>query len=145
MLRPYQEDDLPGCVLALIAAYNGEPWHNRWTEETATRYLKEFAGAPHFVCWVAMEEGRLAGALFGHRKTWWTQDELFVDELFIHPDFQGKGHGKRLLQAAEEHCRENGLAGVTLLTDRHMPAMAFYKQNGYELNDHVAFLYRVVQ
>ena len=144
MIRPYQKDDLLGCIQTLIAAYNGEPWRNHWTEETAARYLNEFAASPDFVGWVAMDEDQLAGALFGRRKTWWTQDELFVDELFVHPKAQGKGHGKHLLQAAEENCRKNGLAGVTLLTNRFMPAMAFYKQNGYELNDHVAFLYKVV-
>lgn len=144
MIRPYQKEDLPGCVQMLIAAYNGEPWRNHWTEDTASRYLSEFADSVHFIGWVSMEKGQLAGALFGRRKTWWTQDELFVDELFVHPDCQGKGHGKSLLQAAEEHCIKNGLAGVTLLTDRNMPAMAFYKQNGYTAGDHVVFLYKVV-
>jgi len=144
MIQPYQKEDLPGCVQMLMAAYNGEPWRNHWTEETGSRYLSEYADAAHFVGWVALEEGRLAGALFGHRKVWWTQDELFVDELFVHPDFQGKGHGKRLLQTAQEHCANNGLAGVTLLTDRHMPSLAFYQQNGYSVGDHVIFMYKVV-
>lgn len=144
MIRSYQQDDLAGCVQMLMAAYNGEPWRNRWTEETAARYLLEFAVSGYFVGFVALEKGQLAGALFGRRKTWWTKDELYVDELFVHPEFQGRGHGKRLLQAAEEHCREKGLAGVTLLTDRHMPAMAFYEQNGYKAADHVTFLYKAV-
>jgi GNAT superfamily N-acetyltransferase len=144
MIRPCQKEDLPDCVQMLMAAYNGEPWRNHWTEDTGSRYLSEYAGAAQFVGWVALEDGKPAGALFGHRKVWWTQDELFVDELFVHPDFQGKGHGKRLLQAAEEYCINNGLAGVTLLTDRHMPSLAFYQQNGYTAADHVIFLYKVV-
>ncbi len=145
MIRPYESGDLSGCVQLLMAAYNGEPWRNHWTEDTAARYLQEFAEYKRFLGWVALQDGRLVGALFGRRKVWWTQDELFVDELFVHPDHQGKGHGKRLLQAAETHCINTGLAGVTLLTDRNMPAMAFYKQNKYELADHVTFLYKVVQ
>lgn len=144
MIRPYQKEDLPGCVQMLMAAYNGEPWRNHWTEETGSRYLSEFTASRDFVGWVALEDGKPAGVLLGHRQTWWTQDELYVDELFVHPDFQGKGHGKCLLQTAEEHCVNNGLAGVTLLTDRHMPALAFYQQNGYSAGDHVIFLYKVV-
>ena len=144
-IRPYQSGDLSGCVQLFMAAYNGEPWRNHWTEDTAMRYLKEFAEYKRFLGWVALEGGQLAGALFGRRKVWWTNDELFVEELFIHPEHQGKGHGKRLLQVAEEYCAKTGLAGVTLLTDRNMPAMAFYKQNGYETADHVTFLYKVVQ
>lgn len=144
MIRPYEKEDLPGCVQMLMAAYNGEPWRNHWTEETGSRYLLEFTASRDFVGWVAVEDGKLAGVLLGHRQTWWTQDELYVDELFVDPDYQGKGHGKRLLQAAEEHCVNNGLAGVTLLTNRHMPALAFYQQNGYTVGDHVIFLYKVV-
>ncbi len=144
MIRPYENNDLSGCVQMLMAAYNGEPWRNHWTEDTGSRYLLEFAASPHFVGWVALDHDQLAGALFGRRKTWWTQDELYVDELFVHPDFQGKGHGKQLLHAAEEHCVKNGLAGVTLLTDKNMPANAFYEQNGYATADHVIFLYKVV-
>ena len=144
MIRLYQAEDLLGCVRMLMAAYNGEPWQNHWTVETGSRYLLEFAGSRDFVGWIALENGQLAGALFSHRQTWWTQDELYVDELFVHPDFQGKGHGKRLLMTAEGHCAKNNLAGVTLLTNRHMPAMAFYQQNGYTTGDHVAFLYKVV-
>jgi GNAT superfamily N-acetyltransferase len=144
LIRPYEKEDLSDCVQILMAAYNSEPWRNHWTEETGSRYLKEYADAAHFLGWIAMHEGRPAGALFGHRKVWWTQDELFVDELFVHPDFQGKGHGKRLLQVAEAYCMDNGLAGVTLLTDRNMPALAFYQQNGYSAADHVIFMYKVV-
>jgi len=144
MIRPYQKEDLSGCVQLLMAAYNGEPWCNHWMEETGSRYLCEFTASRDFVGWVAMENDQLAGALFSHRQTWWTKDELYVNELFVHPDFQGKGHGKSLLQAAEEHCIKNGLAGVTLLTNRHMPAMTFYQQNGYTAGDHVIFLYKEV-
>ena len=144
-IRPYQSGDLSGCVQLLMAAYNGDPWRNHWTEETATRYLQDFAQYKGFLGWVTLDNGQLTGALFGRRKVWWTNDELFVDELFVHPDHQGKGHGKRLLQAAEDYCIQTGLAGVTLLTDRNMPAMAFYKQNGYETAGHVTFLYKVVQ
>ncbi len=144
MIRPYDKEDLSDSVQMLMAAYNGEPWGNHWTEETGSRYLSEFTASRDFVGWVALEDGKPAGVLLSHRQTWWTQDELYVDELFVHPDFQGKGHGKRLLQTAEEHCIKNGLAGVTLLTNRHMPALAFYQQNGYTVGDHVIFLYKVV-
>ncbi len=144
MIRSYEKEDIIGCVQMLIAAYNGAPWGNHWTEETGSRYLSEFTASRDFVGWVALEDGKPVGVLLSHRQTWWTQDELYVDELFVHPDFQGKGNGKRLLQTAEDHCIKNGLAGVTLLTNRHMPALAFYQQNGYTVGDHVIFLYKVV-
>ncbi len=144
MIRAYEPRDFDACVQLLMDAYNGAPWENHWTEETASRHLKEFLSCPAFVGFTALENGQTVGALFAHRQTWWTQDEVYVDELFVHPLFQGKGHGKQLLQAAETHCRENGLAGVVLLTNRHMPAKAFYDRNGYVQADHVIYMYKVV-
>ncbi len=144
MIRPWQKEDLEGCAKMLMAAYNREPWRNRWTPETALRYLGEFAGSPQFAGWVSLQDGRLAGALFGRRKTWWTQDELFIEELFVHPDFQGQGHGKALLRAAEAFCVREALAGVTLLTDRNMPAKSIYERLGYATAGHVVFMYRLV-
>ena len=144
MIRTYEPGDLNDCAHLLMAAYNGAPWENHWTEETASRYLREFSSSPDFVGYIALEGDKPVGALFAHRKTWWTQDELYVDELFVKPEFHRKGYGKQLLTAAEEHCRDNGLAGVTLLTNRHMPAKAFYDRNGYAQADHVIYMYKVV-
>jgi len=145
MIRVYAKEDLTECACLLMAAYNDEPWCDHWTEETGSRLLSEFAASSGFVGWVAQEGDRLIGAMFARRKTWWTNDELFVEELFVDPYFQGKGIGKALLDTAEQHCREQSLGGVTLLTNRHMPAKAFYEKNGYTLADHVVYFYKVVK
>jgi hypothetical protein len=42
----------------------------------------------NFIGYVITESGMLLGALFARRKTWWTNDEIFIDELFIKPDHQ---------------------------------------------------------
>ncbi len=90
MTRNYESQDLDGCVQLLIEAYNCEPWNNHWTEETGKRYLDEFALSRNFVGFVATEHEELVGAMFAHRKTWWTNDKVFVDELFIKPVFKAK-------------------------------------------------------
>jgi aminoglycoside 6'-N-acetyltransferase I len=144
LIRHLQTEDIADCACLLIEAYNGAPWNNHWTTETATHYLSEFAVSANFIGFVAEEGAEIIGAMFAHRRTWWTQDEGYVDELFVHPASQGKGCGKRLLEHAEAYCKANGLAGLTLLTDRNMPAKAFYEKNGYTLAEHVIFFYKVV-
>ncbi len=144
LIRQLQPEDIAACSSLLIEAYNGAPWNNYWTIETGTRYLSEFAACPNFIGFVAEEGVNIIGALFAHRRTWWTQDEVYVDELFVQPASQGKGCGKNLLQHAEDYCKANGLAGLTLLTDRNMPAKEFYERNGYALAEHVIFFYKVV-
>ena len=142
MIRAYNPGDLVDCVRLLIDAYNGEPWHNHWTPETAERYLSEFVSGNSFVGFVVCEGDSVVGAMFAHRKTWWTNDELFVDEFFIVPAHQRQGYGEKLLGHAERYAKEVGLAGLTLLTNHYMPARTFYAKHGYHQADHVVFMYK---
>lgn len=142
MIREFQPDDLATCVDLLIEAYNGEPWKCHWTVETATRYLNEFVSNDHFVGFVSRENERIIGALLAHRKTWWTNDELFVDELYITPRLQRHGYGSRLLAHAEGYAKARSLAGLTLLTNRYLPATAFYAKHQYQSAEHVVFMYK---
>lgn len=144
MIRKFKYEDLNSCVQLLIETYNCEPWKNHWTVETATRYLSEFVSSNEFVGFVIEVENNIIGAMFAHKKTWWTNDEVYVDELFIKPTFQNQGYGKALLQHAENYCKEKGLAGLTLLTNPYMPSNDFYLKNGYTLAKHVVFFYKEV-
>jgi aminoglycoside 6'-N-acetyltransferase I len=142
LIKEYRPEDLKACVKLLIEAYNCNPWNNHWTEPTGKRYLNEIAASRDFVGFVECLEDELIGALFAHKKTWWTNDELFVDELFVQPRMQGRGFGKALLSHAENHARSLGLGGLTLLTNRYLPAKAFYVKEGYTQADHVVFMYK---
>ena len=144
MIRDFKQEDLGSCVQLLIETYNCEPWKNHWTVETATRYLSEFVSSNEFVGFVIEEENSIIGAMFAHKKTWWTNDEVYVDELFISPAFQKQGFGKAMLQHGENYCKLKGLAGLTLLTNRYMPSKTFYENNGYTFAEHVIFFYKEV-
>ena len=142
MIRKFHPDDMPTCVALLVEAYTGEPWNCHWTRETATRYLTEYVSNANFVGFVIGDNTIIIGAMFAHRKTWWTQDELFVDEVYIAPRFQRQGFGAQLLLHAESYAKANNLAGLTLLTNRSMPATAFYLKHSYVQAEHVVFMYK---
>jgi len=144
MVRGMVQSDINGCVAILIAAYNCEPWNNNWTETSAERYLNEFFDSNHFIGYVAVDGDRLVGAVFAHRRTWWTNDEVYIDEIFIKPDAQGKGFGTELLSRIEDYSRSEKLGGVTLLTNRFLPAAGFYKEKGYSEAGHVVFMYKEI-
>jgi aminoglycoside 6'-N-acetyltransferase I len=142
MIRELHPADVETCVHLLIAAYNREPWNDHWSIETATKYLTEFMASDQFVGFVICENEIIAGALFAHRKTWWTNDELFVDELYVAPHLQRKGYGEKLLTHVEHYANSQGLAGLTLLTNQYFPAKAFYVKNGYAHAEPVVFMYK---
>lgn len=57
---------------------------------------------------------------------------LFVREISVHRDHQGKGIGRLLMQAAMDHAAGEAWAGVTLTTDRFIPFNApFYARLGF--------------
>lgn len=131
-----EENNIPECAELLIKTFNREPWNDQWTSETALKYLKEFLSFPRFVGFMIVEDGKAVGAAFCHEKTWWTGDELYVDEFYISPDTQRKGYGKVLLQHIEHYIKDRGLSGFILLTDRNTPATRFDENNGFkEVND----------
>jgi aminoglycoside 6'-N-acetyltransferase I len=143
-IRKLLSDDLDACVRLLMAAYNPPPWNDHWTEETGRKYLSDFLASCNFIGYVAIEDHEIVGAMFAHRKVWWTNDEIFIDELFIKPDRQRHGYGKLLMDQAEELSKDLGLGGVTLLTNKYHPAKLFYEKNGYTVAEHVIFMYKEV-
>ena len=141
-LRELLPDDIDGCVDVLIATHNAPPWNDHWTEEAGNRNLSEFMSSSRFIGYAIPESDQLVGALSAHRRTSWTNDETYVDELFIRPDRQRRGHGKLLMKQVERMSQESGLGGVALLTRRDHPAKLFSEKNGYAIAEHVVFMHK---
>src|SRR5579871_1651012 len=97
------KNDIPMCAEAFRASYNRLPWNYNWKIEDAVIYLNEYVECPQFKGFMCCDGSTVAGALFGHTKTWWTNNQFMIDELFIAPEKQGLGLGKKLLNTAEEH------------------------------------------
>ena len=58
---------------------------------------------------------------------------LFIVELSVDLDWQGKGIGRQLIARAADHARTLGLASLTLTTFRDVPWNApFYAKLGFE-------------
>lgn len=140
MIRIMKESDIPACAALLCRVYNNELGQCRWSNETAQGYLKDFFGMKKFVGFVAEEDGEVIGAIFAHEKIWWNNSEVFVEEMFVRPDIQRKGHGTMLLEKIEEYIKDKKLAGITLSTNRYAPAPKFYKKNGFVDCEHVLYM-----
>lgn len=143
MIRELGLKDTEACAELLMSVYNNELWQCRWTKENAVRYIEEYIHHERFIGYVYEDEGQVVGAILSHAKVWWNQDELFVDEMFVSPDRQRAGIGTLLLQTLEKYCEEKNLAGLTLTTNKYAPAPLFYKKNGFEVAEHVLYMYRV--
>lgn len=145
LIREIIPTDIPACASLLVDAYNREPWNDCWTMESAERYLREFLAADRFMGLLLEKDGNLSGVAFCHSRTWYTGDELYVDELYIASNAQRQGLGGELLARMEQFVRAEGLKGITLLTNRFFPAREFYKNHGFEEAEHVLFMYKTLK
>ena len=130
-IRAFRQEDLGRCAEILMAVYNNSLWQCRWEMETAKAYLQDYADAAKFIGYVAEDEQHVIGAIFAHKKIWWNNSEVFIDEMFVYPEMQGRGVGTALLSTLEGYVQERGMAGFTLTTNRYAPAPQFYKKNGF--------------
>ena len=144
MVRPFKKSDLKNCVKLLIDVYYDEPWKNKWTVKTGTRYLDEISDYKRFVGFVFEDDktGEIICAVFANEQVWWSGDELYIYELFDSNKHHKKGIGKQLISAIENHVQENNLEGLTLLTNNTTPAPDFYKHLGFEELGHVEYYCR---
>jgi GNAT superfamily N-acetyltransferase len=59
-------------------------------------------------------------------------DHLYLDHIYIRPDHQGGGLGRRIVRSVQDRAREAGLP-LRLMALRDSPANAFYISLGFGL------------
>ncbi|MCO6186652.1 GNAT family N-acetyltransferase [Rhizobium sp. L1K21] len=85
-------------------------------------------------------DGFLLGAfthaerLIGYASAYIVENEIYVAELDVHPDFQRQGIGRRLMMALLSEAATRGFVSATLTTDRLAPFnMPFYAALGFKV------------
>ena len=80
--------------------------------------------------WLALANDQPVGFILAELHA----SSLFIVELSVHLDWQGKGIGRRLIACVADHARKRGLASLTLTTFRDVPWNApFYARLGFEM------------
>ena len=136
-IRPASGDDA-ATILDLIRAlaiYEREPDAVTATEADILR--DGFGATPKFRCVIAEWDGQAAGFAFWfyNYSTWQGRPGLYLEDLFVKPEFRGKGMGKALLLylakvASDENC---GRFEWSVL-DWNTPAIEFYESLGAKLH-----------
>ena len=144
MIQPYMPETFEACRDLFVQVFNGAPWHDNWTRESAGARLREFVDHKRFVGFTLWEGDALVGAVFCHARTHYKGDEIVIEELFVSPDCQRNGYGTALMDAVEAYAREHVFRCVTLLTGKGYPSFAFYEKRGYRQLDWLAFMHRRV-
>jgi GNAT superfamily N-acetyltransferase len=132
-IRKAQAEDV-GIILKLIrglAEYEREPQAAVATEEDLLR--DGFAADPKFYCVIAEREGIAVGfaLYFFSYSTWKGRPGLYLEDLFVLPEYRGKGIGRALLMhLAKVAVDENCARYEWQVLDWNKPAIAFYEALG---------------
>ncbi len=129
-IEPAQESDVPLilCFIRELAAYEKLTQEVEATEEDLRRTL--FGERPYAETVVAKHEGEAAGfALFFHNySTFLAKPGIYLEDLFVRPNFRGKGIGKALLVHLARLARERDCGRVEWwVLDWNESAIEFYK------------------
>lgn len=128
-----------GQILSFIralAAFERAPDAVVATEEGLVR--DGFGPRPFFDCLIADYNGEPAGfaLYFFNYSTWVGRPGLYVEDLFVLPEFRRRGIGRELLQRVAAIALENGCRRLQWqVLDWNTPAIDFYRAIGGEFMD----------
>jgi GNAT superfamily N-acetyltransferase len=132
-LRDATKQDIP-LILQFIrelAEYEKAPEQAVATPQDIERH--GFSANPKFRVVIADWDGEPAGfaLFFYHFSTWKGRPTLFLEDLFVRPQFRGKGIGKALLVHLAKIAVEEGCGRFEWqVLDWNTPAIEFYESLG---------------
>jgi GNAT superfamily N-acetyltransferase len=134
-IRPATAADV-GQILVFIqalAAYEREPDAVTATEADLLR--DGFGPNPFYHCLIAEHDHKPAGFAFYffNYSTWMGRPGLYLEDLFVQPEFRGLGIGKALLERVAAIAVENNCPRLQWeVLDWNTPAIDFYRASGAE-------------
>lgn len=132
-IRSAQPYDVPE-ILAMIrelAEYEREPNAVVATEELLHAAL--FGASPAVFGLIAEEDGAAVGFALWFRNfsTWLGRHGVYLEDLYVRPEFRGQGHGKALLAELARICIDRGYGRFEWwVLDWNKPAVDFYRSIG---------------
>jgi GNAT superfamily N-acetyltransferase len=137
-IRAATPADIPR-ILAFIrglAVYEREPDAVMATEANLLR--DGFGPNPFYQCLIADRDGQPAGfaLYFFNYSTWLGCPGLYLEDLYVEPEYRGLGIGKALLQRVAAIAVEKGCQRLQWeVLDWNTPAIEFYRAMGAEFLD----------
>ena len=132
-IRPAQRQEV-GIVLQLIhdlAVYEKAPNQVEATEKELLETI--FSSDPKVFCDLVEVDGEIAGMAiwFLNYSTWQGKHGIYLEDLFIKPEFGGRGYGKALLKHLAKICDDKGYGRFQWwVLDWNSPAIEFYRSLG---------------
>lgn len=144
MIVAFEKKYIDEIIQVYVEAFAGEPWNEDWENHWVLERVEWLASLPKFKGYLKLQNNKVIGAILGYSKPFKGRDCFEIVELFIGPDYQGRGAGKELVGFLENQLEKEGVAVVTLLTGLNAEPEKFYKKLSYTTNNQLCFMSRVL-
>lgn len=115
-----------------LSVFSQEPWNDDWSDkEQLDLYIGDLLGHPRALSFGLFDQKKLIGLSLGYIRYWYEGTEYRIEEFCISRDYQGQGHGVRLLADIEKQLADRKIVHILLQTERNLPAYSFYKKCGF--------------
>jgi GNAT superfamily N-acetyltransferase len=138
MIREAKMDDVEAIhqLIIELAVYEKEPD----AVIASVRDIREnlFGENPVAFCHVAEVDGQVVGIAiwFLNYSTWLGKAGLYLEDLFVKPEFRGSGLGLKLMKTLAQLCVDRGYERFQWwVLDWNEPSINFYKSIGAEAMD----------
>ena len=137
-IRPAKREEV-GDVLQLIqdlATYEKAPDQVEASRDDLLNTI--FAKEPRVFCDLVEVDGQIAGMAiwFLNYSTWQAKHGIYLEDLYIKPEFRARGYGKALLKHLAQICDKEGYGRLQWwVLDWNSPAIEFYRSLGAEAMD----------
>jgi GNAT superfamily N-acetyltransferase len=138
IIRPATTADVPQILafVRALAAYEREPDAAVATEEDLLR--DGFGPNPFYFCLIADYDGTPAGfaLYFFNYSTWAGRPGIYLEDIFVQPEFRSLGIGKALLREVAAIAVKNNCTRLQWeVLDWNTSAIDFYRAMGAEFLD----------
>ena len=138
MIREAKISDVPAIYQLIIdlAVYEKEPDAVIASPDEIKENL--FGANPVAFCHVAEVDGKVVGIAiwFLNYSTWLGKAGLYLEDLFVNPEYRGKGFGLELMKTLAKLCVDRGYERFQWwVLDWNEPSINFYKAIGAEAMD----------
>lgn len=133
-IRRIEKRDLNELAEIYAETYHDFDVGEKWDVKSAHALLEYWLKRQADLCFLVEYNKRIVGAFVAGVKPWWDGNHLIDGEIFIHPDYQNKGIGKKL----SEHMYKTALNKYHVVrfdtyTFKMKPfPLSWYKSQGFE-------------
>lgn len=129
-IREIMPEDFRAVSRIFAQEFRRKPYWEKWNTKNSLKRI-EYLYEQGCTIKLALIDGTIVGFVVYHKEPWYTGYWIFVTNLIVKREFQGKGIGRYLLSNIERQAKKEGISTLILESSRLSPAFKFYKKLKY--------------